>query len=211
MSFWNAVEPYVLPFFAAAVAVAAIHTFRRGKQARRNWANFAETYGFTYRPPDGPSLFSRRAAVAFQDPGEITGDLEGLPLRLYVAVYGTSKDRRVFTIMSAEIPDLPPGLTIYRENAFLKLTKVLGGQDIATGDPDFDAAFLVKGHDPAGVLNWLNETRRQAILGILGKDSDIDLRDGCLQFQRGQVVGDLGVLEGALTSFKTLIPHLKPQ
>jgi len=208
--FWNAIEPYVLPFFALVILVAALHNFRRGKQARRNWGNFAETYGFIYRPPDAPSLFSRRAAVAFQDPGEISGDLEGLPLRLYVAVYGTSKDRRVFTIMSAEIPGLPPGLTIYHENAFLKLTKVLGGRDIAAGDRDFDAAFLVKGHDPAGVLNWLTETRRQAILGTLGKDSDIDLRDGGLHFQRGQVVGDLEVLEGALKRFKTLIPHLKP-
>ncbi|MFH1351640.1 MAG: hypothetical protein ABII26_12015 [Pseudomonadota bacterium] len=66
------------------------------------------------------------------------------------------------------------GLRIYRENAFLKFTQLFGAQDVKTGNHDFDARFVVKGNDPAGVLAWLDEPRRHAILRILGEDSDID-------------------------------------
>lgn len=122
MEFWKAIEPYVILFFPVAMAIAVIHTYRRGKRARSAWEYFAKIHGLRYRPPDSPNLFSIRATVAFRDPGEISGELGGLPFRLYIAIYGTRKDRRVFTIMSVEIPGLPPGLTIYHENAFLKLT-----------------------------------------------------------------------------------------
>ncbi len=211
MELWNAIEPYVINFIPVAIIIVLVLTFLRRKRARINWQSLAQRHGLKHLPPGPPNLFSKRAAVAFQDPGEVNGELDGLSFRLYVAIYGTSKDRRVFTIMSVEIPDVPAGLTIYRENAFLKFTKLLGAQDVTTGDPAFDAAFVVKGNDPARVSAWLDEPRRRAILRILGEDSDIDIREGCLHFQRGQVVDNAEVLERALGRFKELIPYVKPR
>jgi len=44
--------------------------------------------------------------------------------------------------------------TIYRKGAFSDLGKLLGMQDIAVGDPEFDEAFIIQGN---------NETRVQAL------------------------------------------------
>jgi len=211
MAFWDTIEPYVINIIPVLILAALILTYLRRKRARENWQALAHKHGFTYHPPGPPSLFSKRATVAFQDPGEVTGQLEGLPFRLYIAIYGTSKDRHVFTIMSVEIPDLPPGLTIYHENAFLKFTKLFGAQDVATGDSEFDAAFVVKGNDPARVLTWLDGSRRRAILNIIGAEKDIDIREGYLQFQKGRVVDNSEMLEKALERLKALATHVKPR
>lgn len=211
MNWWDGFETYVLVFFFLVVAVAMILQLRRSKRARENWQALARNYGLSYQPPKPLQLFSKRAAVAFQDPGEVHGELEGLPFRLHVAVYGTGKDRRVFTVMSVEIPGLPQGLRVYRENAFLRFTKLFGAQDIVTGDSAFDRHFLVKGKNPTEVLTWLDETRRQAFINTIAEDADMDIRDGCLYFQRGQVVDDVKVLETALGKIRSLIPFMKPR
>lgn len=210
MEWRNGFEPYVLLFFFLALAIAMVVNVRRGKRARENWQALARNYGLQYQPPKLLQIFSKKAAVAFQDPGEVNGELGGLPFHLYIAIYGTSKDRRVFTIMSVEIPELPQGLTIYHENAFLKFTKLLGAQDIITGDSAFDMVFLVKGSDPCSVLAWLDEMRRQTIIKTIAEDTDIAIREGGLHFQRGQVVDDSEVLEAALRKIKSLIPYMKP-
>lgn len=210
MDLWKGFESYVLLFFLLVVAVAMVIHVRRGKRARESWKALARSYGLIYQPPKPLGLFSKKAAVAFQDPGEVYGEWEGLPFHLYIAVYGTSKDRRVFTVMSVKIPDLPPGLTIYHENAFLAFTKLLGAQDIITGDAPFDKAFRIKGTDQSRVLAWLDERRRQAMMKTIAGDADMDIREGGLHFQQGQVVDDLEVLKAAFQKMKSLIPYLRP-
>ena len=210
MESWKVIEPYVLNVVPVLFFMALVFTLLRRKQGLMAWKSFALTHGLSHRPPETATFFSKRAAIAFRDPGEVHGQIEGLPFRLYVAIYGTSKDRRIFTIMSVEIPGLPPGLTIYHENLFLKFTKMLGAQDVTTGDPGFDAAFVVKGNDPAAVLNWLNPQRRQAILHHIGDASDIDIREGRLQFQRGQIVDNREILDDCYGKMQLLVSSLQP-
>ncbi len=134
-----------------------------------------------------------------------------MPFRLYVEARGTSKDRQVFTVMSVEVPGLPAGLAIYRENAFLKITKVFGAQDVATGDPEFDSAFVVKGKDPESVLRWLDDSRRRAILSLFAENPALGFRKGCLHFERSQIVAHADVLEKAFQDLENLIPYLNPR
>jgi hypothetical protein len=47
-------------------------------------------------------------------------------------------------------------LTIYKKTIFSNIAKTLGGQDIATGDPDFDEDWIVKGSSEEFVKNILN-------------------------------------------------------
>ncbi|HOG18271.1 MAG: hypothetical protein A4E73_02560 [Syntrophaceae bacterium PtaU1.Bin231] len=209
MDSWNDMEPYIVNVIGIAVAIAMILVFRRRKRAQEAWKSFALRHGFSHTPPGPASLFSSRSAIAFQDPGEVNGRLHALPIRLHVEIRGTGRNRSIHTIMSAEIPDLPAGLAIYHENTFLKITKFFGAQDIKTNDPRFDAAFVVKGEDPAGALLWLDAPRRDAILNILEKNADIDIRDGCLRFERDEIVADPEELEKALLSFEALAPHLR--
>jgi len=211
MDSWSDLEPYIVNVIGIAVAVAMILAFRRRKRAQEAWKSFAIRHGFNHVPPGPPSLFSSRSAIVFQDPGEVHGKIHALPFRLQAEVRGTGRSRSVHTIMSAEIPNLPAGLSIYHENTFLKITKFFGAQDLKTNDPGFDAAFVVKGNDPASALLWLDGSRRNAILSILEKNSDIDIRDGCLRFERDEIVSNPEELEKALLSFEALAPYLQPR
>ena len=209
MEWWKAIEPYIFILFPVVIVIAAVATIKRGRRARQSWQTLAQTYGLTYTPPGKTELLSKKAAIAFQDPGEITGVLEGLTFRLFIAIYGTSKDRRVYTIMSLEIPGLPRVFTLYHENAFLGLTKMVGAQDVKTGDEEFDKAFMVKGENPDEVLNWLTAERRHVLRQEIGSERDMDIREGCLRFEQQGVCDKREVLENALTRMRALIPYVK--
>jgi hypothetical protein len=201
-------EPYIVHVVTVVIVIGMILSFLRRKRAPEAWRAFALKHGFQYAPPGPPSLFSSRSAVAFRDPGEVRGTVHNLPFRLHVEIQGTGRNRNVFTLMSAEIPTLPAGMTICHENTFLKITKFFGAQDIRTSDPRFDAAFVVKGNDPASALLWLDSARRSAILSVLEKNPDMDIRGGCLRFQRSEIIDDSQELERALLDFEALAPHL---
>ncbi len=209
MNWWKAIEPYIFILFPVVVVIAAVATLRHGKRARQTWQTLAQTYGLNYTPPGKAELLSKKAAIAFQDPGEINGVLEGLAFRLYIAIYGTSKDRRVFTIMSLEIPNLPHGLTLYHENAFLGFTKMIGAQDVKIGDEEFDKAFMIKGENADQVRAWLSDERRQALLREIGDEPDVDIREGCLRFEVRGVCDNREVLDKALAQMRAMIPYLK--
>ena len=209
MDYWTTIEPYLMKVIEVVIIIAIIFVFWKLKQAHDTWENYASRHGFKHLPYDTPRPFSERIAMSFQDPGEVQGKFHELPFRLSAAIHGSGKNRRVFTIMSVEIPHLPAGLAVYQENTLLKITKLFGAQDVKTGDSNFDAAFVVKGDDPASVSAWLNASRRSAILRVLDKKPDIDISGGCLRFERSQIVDDPEVLEEAMASFEALIPHLQ--
>jgi len=209
MDSWNGLEPYLVHIVTVVIVIGMILSFLRRKRGSEAWRAFALKHGFQHAPPRSPSLFSSRSAVAFRDPGEVRGTVHNLPFRLQVEIQGTGRNRSVHTVMTAEIPNLPAGLTICHENTFLKITKFFGAQDIKTGDPRFDAAFVVKGNDPASALLWLDGSRRSAILSVLEKNPDMDIREGCLRFQRNEIIDDPKELERALLSFETLAPNLQ--
>lgn len=211
MELWETIEPYLINLFPVAIGIAAVFTWRRGKRARERWQIFAEKHGFEFTPPSPPSFFSKMAALAFQNPGVVSGELDGLPFRLCVEVRGASKSRRFFTIMSVEIPGIPAGLKIYHQNAFLQLTKLFGAQDVTTGYEDFDGAFVVKGNNPAEVLTWLDESRRSALLRVLGEHPNMDIREDRLEFQREKIIETDEVLEKALEGLRALVPYLNSQ
>ena len=147
MEFLERIEPYLINFIPVLIGIVMVVTWRRRHRARDCWQQFAQKHGFRYTPPGPVKLSSIMAAVALQNPGEVSGEVYGLPLRLHVAVRGGSKNRRVFTVMSAEVPGMPVGLKIYHQNRFLQLTKLFGAQDVETGDRAFDDDFVVKGMD----------------------------------------------------------------
>ncbi len=64
-------------------------------------------------------------------------------------------------------PYVNPGgfrFTIYRKTIFTGIGKLLGMQDVEVGDPDFDAAFVVRGNDEGRLRALLaNERIRQLI------------------------------------------------
>jgi hypothetical protein len=54
--------------------------------------------------------------------------------------------------------------TIYRAGVFSGLGKLLGMQDIAVGDPDFDEAFIIKGNDEGRVQTLFADGRIRGLI-----------------------------------------------
>jgi len=208
MEYWKVIEPCLMKVIEVAIVIAIILIFWKRKQAQETWRNFASRHGFKHLAPETPRFFFARITLAFQDPGDVQGNFLGFPLRLQADIKGAGKNRSISTIMSVEIPNLPAGLAVYHVNTFLKITILPGAQDVKTGDSVFDKAFVVQGNDPADVCSWLNDSRRNAILRILATQRDLNIRNGCLRFERNQLVDDPAVLEKALECFAALIPHL---
>jgi Zn-finger nucleic acid-binding protein len=95
------------------------------------------------------------------------------------------------------------GLQIYRETLAAKLAKLFrlfGGQDIPTGDREFDKAFIVRGHDPDRVTGVLAAPAREAVLRLVRQTPPIrktpgvlEVFDYCLCYTEGPYSGELQI------------------
>jgi hypothetical protein len=133
--------------------VIILFAWYQSKKRGEKWKAIAEGLGLTYSPG---SFFSS---------GEIFGQLEGHRVRVWVFTRGSGKNRTTYTGISTDLrSSLGLGLKIYREHIFSGLGKMLGFQDIQTGDAAFDDRFVVKGHDPERVLRRLNGAVRRELL-----------------------------------------------
>lgn len=54
--------------------------------------------------------------------------------------------------------------TVYRKGLLTGLGKLLGMQDIEVGDPDFDGAFVIQGHDEARVRDLLADPKLRTLM-----------------------------------------------
>ncbi len=66
--------------------------------------------------------------------------------------------------------------------------RLFRGQDVTLGDPEFDAAFVIKGEPEAFVRGALNPVARQQILQLAHSGCSITLKDGKLAAWTKQVV-----------------------
>lgn len=123
------------------------------KKRREKWEAIAQELGLSYIP--GP----------FFSIGEMAGTLHGYQVRIWVFTRGGGKNKTTYTGISTSLSaSLGLGLQIYREHMFSGLGKMLGFQDIQTGDKTFDDRFVVKGHDPDRVLHRLDGNVRRLLL-----------------------------------------------
>ena len=80
-------------------------------------------------------------------------------------------------------PPLGLGLKIYREGVFSGLGKMLGMQDIETGDGVFDSHFVVKGSDHVRVLQVLGRATRQRMLEYNERVGSLSVTDECVYYE----------------------------
>ncbi|MBN1499102.1 MAG: hypothetical protein JW982_03025 [Spirochaetes bacterium] len=72
-----------------------------------------------------------------------------------------------------DIPEIPKSFCITKENAITNLKKIVGIEDIQTGDRLFDMEMNVTSDDLIQVLAFLNKHSRNLITDITGKNSNI--------------------------------------
>jgi hypothetical protein len=138
--------------FALVIGIF-VFLFVQADRRRKQWAAFAAEHGLHY------------VGGSWLSVGQVYGDLEGYPVKLWVFTRGGGKNKTTYTGVSTGIrPALGLGLSVYREHLFSGLGKMLGFQDIQTGDRRFDERFAVKGRREEEVLLALGPEARSAIL-----------------------------------------------
>lgn len=109
--------------------------------------------------------------------------LRGVPVS-YAQKYvptGAGDDEKwaISALASAAIPVSVGDLTVQSEGVLDRVAKMLGGQDIALDDQEFDAAFRTRCTDPEIARRTLTKAARQALLKARARLGDaLYLRDG---------------------------------
>jgi len=108
----------------------------------------------------------------------------------YVAVSRLANARyiRVSVFFSKE---MPPGIRLFEEAWPMRLAKGLGlfwGQDIKTGDEQFDSLFRVQGQDEETIARHLDTRARQSLLSFAKSGTSVFGRTGSLEITSSGVV-----------------------
>ena len=133
---------------------------------------------------------------------------EGTPMQVGSLKLRRGEDTRIFTRMAIGIPGLPNGLRVYKEKSWSKLGKAIGMQDISTGDPEFDQAFVVKGNYEREVQDYLTSSRRMALLAQALDMQGLALQEHGLILFRPDQIATLEELEKAFSQIGSLATAL---
>ncbi len=200
-----------MPFYLTLLIIAGVFGFalmvitlmlRHVKATQAIWSRFAGRHGLQFQPSPWP--------VALVHVGGVQGLLEGLPFEMRPVNKGSGRNQSTYTRMQVTIPGLPPGLVIRHEGFLGKVGKALGGQDVRLDDPHFDAAFLIKGADPAAVRQYLTLARRDALLLHMREAKGVEVLSGGLVFERRGLIRDEAELDRTIDRLRFLTRALGP-
>lgn len=151
------------------------------------WAQMAQSLGLTYTRPSSWQA------------GTISGPYQDFQVQVYSFTRGSGKNKTTLTAVKTFVnPQLTLGMKVYREHAFSGIGKMLGFQDLQTGDKEFDDRFVIKGKDEAGILRLLNPGLRQEILRYDKFSSRARVDDEGAYWEKVGVVGDTALLTNVL-------------
>ncbi len=145
---------------------------RREKERVARWRAWAAENRFRFEEPGGP--WYRKT------PSRIVGEVNGLSFVYDRQVVSTGKSHVVYTRLVVHGPPIVPGkLKIIRNHFFNRIGFSFRSKRIETGDPVFDAMYLVsyRAADATGVT--LNERTRE-LLCFLPRLSDLTIEQGKL-------------------------------
>jgi hypothetical protein len=142
--------------FLAAVVGGIFFFLNRGVQdVNRTWGDLGLATGLRLKP-----------AAMFSQP-ELNGEFRQRPIRLYTYNAGTQGHRTTYTAVALTVAnptnsrlEITPSGTV--GNFF---GKMLNAQDVAIGNPAFDARFVIKSNPPDFAQKILAEPRVQ--MGII--------------------------------------------
>lgn len=151
---------YVVFAVAVTVAVLGLHAARylraRGAETQEAWAAAAAAVGGELSPLQGPWTDPTR---------ELTATVEGVDVAVDHLTTHRVRTQVTWTRAKAAV-DLgrPVSFSVGPKGMVERLGVALGLPDVATGDADFDDAFVVQAADPDLVRAWLTPAVRAAIV-----------------------------------------------
>jgi hypothetical protein len=129
---------------------------RNAARIDRQWRAFAARRGLRFVPPEGPWFARTQPAVV--------GEVSGVAVRVEVQVEAGAERSIAFTrcVAALAVP-VVGSVSVVPDTPLRSVGGWLGLQDVALGDPDFDAAWVVKADDPAEARAVLDASVRAAL------------------------------------------------
>lgn len=142
----NFMTVFSLPALVLAVlAVIVVIAYLRYQARRRAWSELAARTGLTLEPAGFLGLSQR-----------VTGAYRGRALTLDTFTRGSGKNSTAYTRIVAPVNNAASlRLALYEQGLLSEIGKLLGAQDIQTGDPELDRRFIVKGQPEDVVVRLL--------------------------------------------------------
>jgi hypothetical protein len=148
------------------VVLGVVAVFFIYKMARNNSRRIAQSW----------NAAASQLGMSF-DPGSVTrtkaieGLLQGHRVAVDTVVQSAGhKNHRRVTRYRVQFPEpLVEGLQLKQRGLFSAAAKLLGAQNIETGDADFDSRIVAKGRLPDRVASFLTRERRREVLNLFGK------------------------------------------
>lgn len=154
------------------IAVAIYVSFHLRTKRNEAWRNTASRLGLQFAPD------------------RIWGYLNGQHVQCQIVIRGSGKSKQTWTVVTGFThPKLDLGLAVYKQGVLVEvLSSLFGGQDIKINDPPFDAAFIIKGDEPARVATLLRPDLRGFLMQANSRGVDIQISDlGAIVQTRGGI------------------------
>lgn len=151
--------PILVPVaIIAGVALMVWAAVVQTRKARENLRTMADRLGLQVIEPTRKGWFSTEQR-------HVAGTWRTRTVRIYTYTTGSGKNRSTWCALAVSAA-IPSGfsLKITGENFLTKAGRMLGMDDVATGDPAFDDAFYVKTSQPAYVRAALIPEVRMRLL-----------------------------------------------
>lgn len=204
-----------IPIVVLVVTLARINKKRKeAARANRAWEDFALQQGLREVKPESNVVTDINVEVLKKQLGAkrvpdsnpskaFRGDNQGYPFELAMVIkHGHNASKmEIFTRMAIELPGVANDLRVYPEKISSKIGKMLGSQDIATGDEEFDKRFMIKGANPEEVQRYLSPDRRYLLLSHSKDLGQLEIANGCLYLiRKGQIgrVSELSMLHSSM-------------
>lgn len=168
----------------------------QAERISQSWQRLATELDFAYKPAPGP-VFRHKSE-------EVEGVIDGVKVRL--TRYGLSPgfDSAIYTRWSAD-PDPKPTFVLYvhRRHSLSTLAKLLGYDDVETGDPGFDARFSVKSDDAGKVRELLTPEVRGKIEPL--RSAAVVINEGGVNVVWSGPIVETTELKGGLDALRAVL------
>lgn len=172
--------------------------FERRSERAKMWSIVADQKRGRYHPPRG-GFFGRSKPA-------IDAEIFGVAVRVSLRTEGSGDSQETFTVIHAPwLLGTGPELKVLRAGMFQKMGRALGLQDVPTGDPHFDADFVVKSPSPVLVPLVLGSRPRRSIRALSRARVDCSIAEVKLTL-RG-VVTDVARLSLAMDATAEIASH----
>lgn len=178
----------LVAFMAIFIAVA----YWSRQRHNRAWEDFATRTGLAFEP--GRFLGAPRVSGAYR----------GHPLLVDTYTVHHGKSSTTYARIALGL-NRPTGLslTLYNEGVFASLGKILGGQDIQTGDAELDRRFIIKGQPEQAIRTlFLTGGWTQKLQAARAVHLEVDSQS--VRFRTTGVIRDVDYLQSLLDMVSTL-------